>query len=90
MRNRVTTRNLDGVVKLLNNIKGTPETSHTKLETGKYITNINNYHISSAYSGNQLVQTCNEHGGIRTVSTGGYIPKRELYNQINAMINILR
>lgn len=38
--------------------------------------------INDAYGGVCLHQMCNESGGVRTVSTGGYSTKRELYEQM--------
>ena len=83
---RITTKQLELAIDTLNEKKGTPATPYTI--DGKFKANIGNYHVSQAYGGNRLDQIVNENGGIRVISQGGYISKRELLNQINEM-NIL-
>jgi hypothetical protein len=77
MANRITQRDLENQVISLNN--------RLSLE-GKYGT-IGAYTLSYAYGGVQLHQWCNEHGGVRTISTGGYGTKRELYNFMQGMLS---
>lgn len=85
MTNRITQKDLEQAVKHLNERKGYATEYATKLADDKYITNINHYHLDYAYSGVKLVQTMSQGGGIRTISTGGYGTKRELYNFIQGM-----
>lgn len=47
---------------------------------------INSYQLSYAYGGVQLHQVVSEGGGVRTISTGGYGTKRELYNFMAGML----
>lgn len=51
----------------------------------KYST-IGAYTLDGAYGGWQLQQYVNESGGVTVISKGGYISKRELYNQLGALI----
>ena len=51
----------------------------------KYST-IGAYTLDGAYGGWQLQQYCNESGGVSVVSRGGYVSKRELYDQICAIM----
>ena len=81
-------KQLEAAIDTLNEKKGTPATSYSKKIDGEFQANIGNFHLSQAYSGNRLDQIVNENGGIRVISLGGYISKRELLNQINEM-NIL-
>lgn len=48
--------------------------------------NIGNYHISGAYDGVSLHRICNDGGGIHDVLRSGHIPKRDLYNRMQAYI----
>ena len=47
---------------------------------------IGSYQLSGAYGGWQLQQIQNEGGGIKAI-TSGFVPKRELYDQIQAILN---
>ena len=87
MTNRITNKDLDFAVKRLNIEMKTP-LEYRDSETREI--NVGHYHIDSAYGGVKLVQTVNDGGGIRAISTGGYGTKRELYNTINAMLNLMR
>ena len=75
---RVTQHDLEISVANLNRITGFGENV-------KYNTN-GAYQLDWAYGGVQLVRVCNNVGGVETISSGGYVPKRELYNQINAIV----
>ena len=80
---RITRKDLDGAVNLLNRITGN-EAEPYRGEHGKWVSNIGNFHISGAYGGFSLHQMANEAGGIRDVFQCGYIPMRDLYNLIHA------
>ena len=86
---RITTKQLEAAIDTLNEKKGTPATPYSKKIDGEFQANIGNYHVSQAYGGNRLDQMAAESGGTRVISMGGYIPKRDLLDQINEMINIL-
>ena len=78
---RITIKQLEGLVDHLNTIAKTPKATYTKVD-GKFIGNIGNYHLDGAYGGYQLVQLVNESGGVRNVLSTGFVSKRELYNAI--------
>lgn len=79
---RVTQKDLELLVKRINEETNNPTTTHTKTEDGHFKANIGNYHLDYAYGGVKLVQTMTEGGGIRTVSCGGYETKKNLYHQL--------
>ncbi len=84
MSERITMAQLESWVEAINRASGTPQTAWTKKPNGQYVANIGNYHLDGAYGGWQLVQHMNEGGGIHVISTGGFVSKRELYNQLRA------
>lgn len=86
MRSTVTMKHLEAVVARINRAAGTPETPWTKQKDGKIKSNIGNYHIDNAYGGVQLVQMMNEGGGIRVMTNGGFVTKRELCNQLHTFL----
>ena len=86
MTQRITEKILRGSVESLNLVSGQPVEPYTIGEDGNYHANIGNYHLDQAYGGSQLAQMVNDGGGITTISCGGYVTKRELYNQIQALI----
>jgi len=84
MSTRVTQKDLDGVVRTLNKVTKSPEIYADPRKPGEpFKANIGHYHIDSAYGGNKLVRVTSEGGGIETISTGGYVSKRELCAQIH-------
>ena len=80
---RITRKDLDGAVNLLNRITNNPSDPYSG-EHGKWVANIGNFHISGAYGGVALHQTMNEAGGIRDIFQQGHMPICELYNLIHA------
>ena len=82
MSNRITQKDLENAVIQLNKKTGNPAEYYTgnKANDGAYV-------ISYAYGGCQLQQVTNGAGGIRTI-TGGYLPKREIYNVIQGMLQV--
>ena len=92
---RITLKDLDRAVDAINTHQGTPLETWTKVDgtmtyDGKYISNIGNYHLGSAYGGWSLLQMMNEQGGVRDVFQVGHVPKRELYNLLRAYSDGLR
>ena len=85
---RITTAQLEALVKQINERQGTPLTAWTKYPGG-IRANIGNYHLDWAYSGVQLVQMLNEGGGIRTL-THGFSTKRECFYLLRAYLDGLR
>lgn len=76
---RITEKHLDNAVDTLNRIHG--------MDKPKYGT-VGMYVLNGSYGGWKLGQIVNEQGGERGVSTGGYISKRELWNQIQTAITL--
>ena len=74
---RITQRDLEAVVNRLNAREG--------FKDAKYST-VGAYCLDGAYGGWQLQKYVNECGGVTTISTGGYVSKRELYNQIYTLL----
>lgn len=87
MNNRITISDLEIVCARINKVTNSPAESYTKSAEGKYTSNPNNYHLSGAYGGYNLHRMCNEGGGINNVFSCGHIPKRELYDRMQAYLN---
>lgn len=81
---RITQAQLSYAVERINEGTKSPLTPYTKVD-GKLVANIGNFHIYGAYGGYGLHRMCNEGGGITQII--GISTKRELYNQLQAMIN---
>lgn len=84
---RITNRDLQGVVNRLNRMTGNPLEPWTRDDAGKLRANIGNFHISGAYGGVQLHQMMSDGGGVRTVLSTGYCSKRELYHAIHNFLD---
>jgi hypothetical protein len=82
---RVTEKELEGIVARINRITGNPEISYTKNHEGKLIQNSGNYHLSWAYGGVTLYQLLES--GSRDVLRCGYVSKRELRALLYAFID---
>lgn len=80
---RITQKDLEALVSRINTAANTPHESYTR---GKKGANVGCYHLNYAYGGVRLVQMANDGGGIRTISTGGYGTKRDLYHQLQAFL----
>lgn len=74
----VSIKALEAQVKQLNKLEG--------FDNPKYST-VGAYTLDGAYGGWQLQRYCNESGGVSTISKGGYISKRELYNQVAVLVD---
>ena len=83
--NRITEKMLQAKVDYLNRVTNNPGTPWTRNGDGKLTANIGNYHIDGAYGGVRLVQHMNKGGGINVI-LDGFAPKRELFNEIKAML----
>ena len=84
--NRITQKDLEYLVKRINEATNSPETSYQTTSKG-YKANIGNYHLDYAYGGVRLSQMMNEGGGIHVISSGGFGTKRELYNWMQAFLS---
>ena len=83
--NRITQRDLDGMVLRLNRLTNSP-VEPWRIEEGRNRANPLHYHIDSAYGGHKLARMCNDGGGVETVLHTGYVSKRELYDAIYTFI----
>lgn len=84
---RINEKDLERAVKRLNELSGTPVNTYSHDANGYNVRNVGNFSIHMAYGGYKLIQEV-ESGGCRQISTGGYEPKREIFNQLQALINI--
>lgn len=82
MSNRITQSDLENLVDRINKATESPTEPYTDRTA-----NIGNYHLSYAYGGVKLHRMDNDRGGVRTVSTGGYGTKRELYGWMDAFLS---
>lgn len=89
MSNRITQRDLDGTVARLNTALDRPAESWVKGDDGRYHANIGNLHLDGAYGGWELHEMVTDGGGIHVLSSGGHVSKRELYQQLHAMLNVV-
>lgn len=76
---RITEKMLDGAVSRLNKSIG-----HVN---PKWNT-VGAYMLDGAYGGWKLVRVVNEQGGQKDISNGGFVSKRELWNQIQTVITV--
>ena len=83
---RITIRHLEAKIEHLNNLTNSPTTYSTKLNDGKYQTNVGNYHLYQAYGGVELHRTVNSSGGVTCPAWSGCVPKREAADLISVFI----
>jgi len=88
---RITQKDLEYLVKRINEVTNSPATPYTRNgKEGKrqpgFTANIGNYHLDYAYGGVSLVRMVNVAGGITTISRNCHVPKRELYNWMQAFL----
>ena len=84
-RMRITLKDLEAVVHRINRITGNPEEPYKKID-GKFVPQAGCYHLDGAYGGWELIQMCDEGSAIRDVFSGGHVPKRELYEKMQAFL----
>jgi hypothetical protein len=84
---RITQKDLEAVVKHINEITHSPLESYTKDLEGRLKANVGNYHLSYAYGGVALHRMSNGSGGVTTPINSGHVTKRELYKLMQAYIN---
>lgn len=82
-RPRISRRDLDATVRLLNEITGNPTEPYRLTESGQWVPNPGAYLLSGAYGGWSLHQMA-PGGGERDVLSSGHIPARELYERMHA------
>lgn len=90
MSYRIKNSDLEHLVRRINEIQGTPAEPWTRTEDDAGNTrikaNIGNYHIDGAYGGVCLHKMLSAGGGVRDVFGCGFVPKRDLYNRMSALI----
>lgn len=83
---RTTMKQLEAAVERLNEVTENP-TTYSNRDNGKFTVHIGHYHIDQCYGGYQLVQTCTEGGGVRTIQPCRGT-KTDCYNAIWTVLNI--
>lgn len=76
---RITEKHLDGAVNRLNLLHG--------MDKPKWGT-VGMFVLDGAYGGWKLARLVSAGGGQDDISSGGFVSKRELWNQIQAMISL--
>ena len=84
--NRITQKDLEYLVKRINEVTGSPTESWTKDANNNYSANIGNYHLDYAYGGVSLERMTRTTGSVNMVSGNGHGTKRELYNWMRAFL----
>ena len=79
--NRITNKQLDALCDYINKITNSP----SEPWAGGHAA-VGNYHISHAYGGVCLHRHVNEFGGVNCPIVHGHVPKRELFNLMQAFI----
>lgn len=87
MADRITDKHLQALCDRINRVTGSPMVPYA-LDTvkGKHVAQIGNYHISHAYGGVSLHRMVNDSGGVSSPLGYGHVPKRELYERMQAFI----
>jgi hypothetical protein len=85
MTQRITDRDLIGMVDRLNRITKSPSTPYARVD-GRSAAQIGNFHLSHAYGGVCLHRMVDDGGGASDVLSIGHVPKRDLYNALHAFI----
>ena len=80
MQGRTTIKDLEALVKRINEATGSPLELYTKQPDGKYTINRTAYHLDGAYGGWKLAR------GNQPITRSGYVPKSQLYNEMAAYL----
>ncbi len=89
MTNRITNKDLEVQVQVLNRLFGYPNEPYSlDKKTNKHTPNPNVFHLSYAYGGVALHQMSSKVGstGVSSIFNTGHIPKRELHIRITSYI----
>lgn len=88
MATRITDANLRAVVDRINRMTGSPMNpwESTQPISERIVAQIGNFHLSHAYGGVSLCRMSNEAGGVNEIFGRGHMPKRELYELMQAFI----
>lgn len=82
---QITLKDLEAVCKRINVATNSPIEPWVKID-GKLTAQIGCYYLSGAYGGYNLERICNEGGGVNNVFGSGFMPKRELYERMQAFL----
>lgn len=82
MSNRITSKDLDVALSDLRIATGRTAQPYERDDSGNFRANVGALVLSGAYGGWELHEIVNEAGGVRVMSSGGYVPARSLYEQI--------
>lgn len=84
--NRITGKDLQNLCDRINRAHGVALEPYTRTDDGKLRGNIGSHYISGAYGGVNLARIVNEAGGSTNPLSFGHIPKRDLYNRMQAYL----
>ena len=93
MKQRITEADLQAICDKINTATGSPLKPWTSTTDGDSTAtigstaNVGCYHISCAYGGVALHRVHNSGGAISNPLGGGYMPKRELYERLQAFLS---
>lgn len=90
MTNRITDKMLETRIAELNRITGRAAAPWTRDTDGKMRANIGAYYLDAAYGGVNLAQIVTDGGGITCPLGQRMRPKRELFDQIGALLTGIR
>ena len=76
---RITRKQLDSLVQLINEITGAPLKPYERQGDGTLRANVGNFHLSMAYGGYCIHRMQNDEGGVSTPIWSGHIPARDAY-----------
>ena len=87
MKQRITVKQLESKVKLLNKLTGNFDTPYIKSEgTGKFVPQAHVFVLGRAYGGFSLEQMAAKGSGCSEPLNTGHIPARELHGMLASMI----
>ncbi len=89
MSQQITLKMLESVVHRINVKTKSPLTYAINIGSGIFCSNVGHYHLDGAYGGWKLSRVDNDKGGTRDISNGGYITKRELFNQLQIFLTAI-
>lgn len=87
MSQRITEKDLQGMINRLNRVTNSPMTYSDKQPDGRFKSNVGHYHLDWAYGGVKLMRTVNESGGVTCPVSMGYETKKDAYYMIHAFIS---
>ena len=86
--NRVTMKDLEQLVKILNKRMNRPEVAYIKGDDGKLITQAGHFMVDGAYGGYRIEEMY-EGGGVTVPFGHARKTKRELYDQLSTILDTI-